>query len=779
MSAPIDDLLYEDDDEDETMDDVDMAGGFVQPPVSMGIVPPPGNVIAPPQMIAPPVGVIAPPLATMAAPIAYTPSPTGPPQMSSEDKIKKLFQLIQVRFPDKYKPVYEEVRTRRVGLKNDLNFILDILKRALGYTIFSVLCQEVGGFPTAAPTPPRTFPTPVTMKAEPVAAVPPPQTTFPTPSRPAVSAQPQQPPQPTIRATPTPAPVPAQSTDPNDKIRFARQLLTHSSQCTLPPGTQCQVSQCVKKCDDIKRFFKHSLTCGKGRECSHCEQLRMLVKLHATECSVAGHERCPIPFCDSMRPNANASRPTAPKEQPPSPHTTIPKDEPVKTPANPVKPVVAAAPTPQPTPTPQAPPPVAVEYGRILQMIFHCQTCNQSACRVPGCNESKEYMREMNNPETTVVKAKTYLQVFQHYKMCKDKPAAVHKACPVCSIGLQPLPYATPLAPVQPTPSPGLGIKRPSMSSSSPRSPKKQKPTPTPAAKISKGPTPLQTASVVETYDLTEELAPTNVNDLRREADVLTHTNIDPQAEKRIMLAGVPPKVKQLAPKREGWNELFQHHGLQQTMARALMANGLHAQPSEDVTEVMGLALHEYLKQVLEEMVEIAKQRNDVYSNSIPRRTPQPPPTQPTKTAVEILRLSSDEHFNRQMQADQALRSELLEEGRKDESADKDKSKRRKGKTQKNAAPASGKKDLMDKDEEDMDIDELARKDLKIKLLQEGSVMLEGRVNTSIAPNARRNKHEIQVTMEDAEYWLRSQKPYIDAKLFCRAAAARIHTKNL
>ncbi|KAF0697492.1 Aste57867_11802 [Aphanomyces stellatus] len=802
MSAPIDDLLYDDDDDDDiSMGDTEMTGGFVQPPVAMGLVSPPGAVLAPPQIIAPPVGVIAPPLAAMAAPIAYTPSPTGPPQMSSEEKIKKLFQIIQTQHPDKYKPVYDEVRTRRVGLKNDLNFILDILKRALGEPLYSLLVQQVGGFPTAA-TPPRTFPTQpaATMKTEPSSIPMPmpvqPPTTFPTPvvSRPAMpqpvqAAQPVAQPVAPIRQTvaPTPAaPVSAQSAEANDKIKFARQLLTHASTCTLMSG-QCQ----VKKCDDIKRFFKHSLTCGKGRECNHCEQLRMLVKLHATECTVGGTDHCPIPFCDSMRPSATSARQAAIKEPPPPSPKPMEeesiKKQPMAMPTKPASTPAAATPSPMHAPTPQAPPPVAVEYGRILQMIFHCQTCSAgAACRVPGCAESKDYMREMNNPDTSVIKAKTYLQVFTHYKMCKEKQPMVHKACPVCSIGLQPLPYpssaavATPLASAQ-TPPPGMS-KRPS--TSSPRSPngsaKKQKPMPTSALKKASQAT-YQAPSAIETYDLQEELAPTNANDLRREADVLTHTNIDPQAEKRIMLAGVPPKAKQLAPKRESWNELFQHAGLQQTMARALAAGGVQAgHASDEVTEVMGLALHEYLKQALEEMVEIAKQRNDAYGNSIPRKTPPPPPTQPTKTAVEILRMSSDEHFNRQMQVDQALRSELLEEGRKDESADKDRSNKRRKSKAKNAAPsASAKKDWMDKDEEDMDVDELARKDLKMKLLHEGTIMLDGRVNTSIAPTARRNKQEYQISMEDAEYWLRSQKPYIDAKLFCRAAAARIHSKNV
>ncbi|RHY11865.1 hypothetical protein DYB25_004358 [Aphanomyces astaci] len=787
MSAPIDDLLYDDDDDDDictthrdshielttiiAMEDTGMAaGGLAQQPVAMGMLAPPSAVLAPQQMLVqPPVGVIAPPHSAMATPIAYTPSPTGsPPATTPEEKIKNLFQLIHKRFPEKYKPLHDEVRNRPMVVKATM---------------------------------PRTFPTQPTMKAEPVATIPFSQSTAvsyqaaPAPSRP--MAPPQRAPTPVVAA-------PANTPEANGKIRFARQLLAHSATCTSNSG-ECKA---FAKCEDIKRFFKHTVTCTAGRECNHCEQLRTLVKLHATDCAVGPRDRCPIPFCDNMRLNVIAvatpqrqvpvkeQQPTSPpramhddhgesmKKQPAAAQPPVPSQQPVS---------VSHSTTPQPQQQQQQPH-MATNYGHILQMILHCQQCTlSSGCGVPGCADSKDVMRETQNPGTTMIKAKTFLQVMGHFKQCANKAI-----CPVCSVGMQPVPFA-----VAPQPSTTAPASTPAASPSpsgkytatSPRSPreggpaKKAKASPATAAPTSaaKKATVMsyqqQThPGAIETYDLTEELAPTNANDLRLEADVLTHTSIDPQAEKRIMLAGVPPRAKQLAPKKETWSELFQHHGLQQTMAKALVAGGLQAQLGDDVIEVMGLALHEYLKQVLEEMVEVAKQRNDVYANSIPRKQPPPPSNQPTKTAVEILRLSSDEHFNRQMQTDQALRSELLEEGRKDESADKDKNKRRKGKANPKAAPSSSsasKKDLIDKDEEDMDIDELARKDLKLKLLQEGSVMLEGRVNTSIAPNARRNKHEVQVTMEDAEYWLRSQKPYVDAKLFCRAAAARIHAKNL
>lgn len=81
-----------------------------------------------------------------------------------------------------------------------------------------------------------------------------------------------------------------------EKIQFAKKLLFHASTCALPPGV-CQ----VKKCDDVRRVFKHSVSCGGAGSCSHCEQLKGLVKYHVKECVAGANEHCAIPFCDGLR----------------------------------------------------------------------------------------------------------------------------------------------------------------------------------------------------------------------------------------------------------------------------------------------------------------------------------------------------------------------------------------------------------------------------------------------------------------------------------------------
>lgn len=94
----------------------------------------------------------------------------------------------------------------------------------------------------------------------------------------------------------SPSATPATKNEQLEKIQFAKKLLFHASTCTLSPGV-CQ----VKKCDDVRRVFKHSVSCGGARSCSHCEQLKGLVKYHAKECVTGANEHCSIPFCDGLR----------------------------------------------------------------------------------------------------------------------------------------------------------------------------------------------------------------------------------------------------------------------------------------------------------------------------------------------------------------------------------------------------------------------------------------------------------------------------------------------
>ncbi|KAF1334690.1 hypothetical protein FI667_g1535, partial [Globisporangium splendens] len=276
------------------------------------------------------------------------------------------------------------------------------------------------------------------------------------------------------------------------------------------------------------------------------------------------------------------------------------------------------------------------------------------------------------------------------------------------------------------------------------------------------------------------DLIQAGVADIRKEADVLTHTSIDLSSERRTMMDGTLRRrlnSEHLPCKKEEWVEkdLFNSAMLRNQMREIGRRCGVHI--GNHTNEVMSYALHEYLKQVIEEMVEISKQRCDLEAQALEQlqKSEDDSGTKHVElTATDILRVSCEDSFSRLRQEDLALRSRLLEDAKREELAEKERAKKRK-------KVDRSKLNQEEKDEAEMDIEELAVKDLKDRLLQEdkdGVVKVDGRVNESISTKFTR-KLDNQVTMEDATYWLQNQKPYISPKLFVRAEAARIVTKSL
>uniref|UniRef100_M4BUB4 histone acetyltransferase n=1 Tax=Hyaloperonospora arabidopsidis (strain Emoy2) TaxID=559515 RepID=M4BUB4_HYAAE len=650
-----------------------------------------------------------------------------------------------------------------------------------------------------------------------------------------------------------------------EKILFAKRLLSHAATCSLSHGV-CQ----VKKCDDVRRVFKHSLSCGGANGCSHCEQLKGLVKYHAKECAVGIVEHCSIPFCDGLRRTYAQSQAAAvaklkvaqaggmvesdddddntplssavskakkqakaksPKNMPArgvvaqplkrkgsitsltrTNSSTSPGPSVVATPPNAT--TTAAASSAVPASAGAKPPQKNVtanmtqEYGRLLQLILHVEKCTTSACAVgEECAESKTIMKQMASPNPPV-RAKTYKQVYGHYKTCVAKNNTAN--CPMCKIGL---------LPILPTPSPALSphaqtsfktLITPSASavacstvatfplsadsnkrgnsavSPTPRSPiKKQRTNSTSRMKTTAVEVAAQIASASDLVN--QELAQASVMDIRSEADVLTHTDVELGTERRIMMEGGPRRVRmeeQLPCRKEDWVEkdLFNSEKLRGQMREAARRSGVEL--GSQTSEVMAYALHEYLKQVMEEMVEIAKQRGDSQAQSFEalqnaRRVGAAMDgrwgNRMELSATDILRVSCEDSFTKLAQEDLMLRSQLLEDARREEQIEKERAKKRK-------KVDRSKLNQDERDEAEMDIEELAVKDLKERLLQqdkEGVVRVTGRVNESISVKYASRMPDNQVTMEDANYWLLSQKPYIRPKLFLRAEAARIVTKSL
>ncbi|TYZ62946.1 hypothetical protein PybrP1_003326 [[Pythium] brassicae (nom. inval.)] len=674
-----------------------------------------------------------------------------------------------------------------------------------------------------------------------------------------------------------------------EKIEFAKKLLFHASTCTLASGV-CQVT----KCDDVRRVFKHSASCGGARSCSHCEQLKGLVKYHAKECLVAASDHCTIPFCDGLRrayltaaavqaakkaPTAasagagskaggtsdddddntplssavskakkNAVKAKSPKASPtvrPSAVSAVPsssaaaakKKTPVPSPATASKPsatATTAATTTAPTTTtttttttpaastaaanaskPAAPAKTAVtanmtvEYGRLLQLILHVQKCTATVCPVGDeCTEAKALLREINSPNAPP-RAKTYKQVYSHHKVCLAKNNTGN--CPMCKIGMRPIlqadtsPLASPASQTTPTSasnapassssaasaagggsSPSSGKRSNSTVTPSPRSPSKKPRTGGGNSRVKSAaplPDPAQSASGAEQPGL--DLAQASIADIRREADVLTHTTIDVGSERRAMADSALRRRADVAPellpcKKEEWLEtdLFKPGVLRAQMQALAQRTGV--QLGAHSSDVMAYALNEYLKQVIEEMVAVSKQRCDVQARALAARDAADMATAVAAgkhvevTATDILRVSCEDSFARLRQEDLALRARLLEDAKREELAEKERAKKRK-------KVDRSRLNQEEKDEAEMDIEELAVKDLKDRLLQEdkdGVVRVDGRVNESIAGKFARRLDQ-QVALEDATYWLQSQKPYISPKLFARAEAARIVTKSL
>ncbi|CAI5724276.1 unnamed protein product [Peronospora destructor] len=653
-----------------------------------------------------------------------------------------------------------------------------------------------------------------------------------------------------------------------EKIVFAKRLLSHAATCSHVHGV-CQ----VKKCDDVRRVFKHSLSCGGANGCSHCEQLKGLVKYHAKECAVGIADHCSIPFCDGLRrlyaqnqatlaAKAKAAQALGARREVGSDDdddntplssavNKAKKHAKAKSPKNtPVRGVIAQplkrkgsnasltrtnssgspgsflgllppnATTPAAATTAISSPAVVKpqqknvtanmtqEYGRLLQLILHVEKCTTCACPVgEECAESKAIMKQMSSPNPPA-RAKTYKQVYGHYKTCVAKNNTTN--CPMCKIGLLPiLPAPSPtlsphqligaktsIAPsintitagmaVASSPSGMLNKRGSNAVPLTPRSPLKK-----PRMNSTSRGKPMMAEivpQIIAASDLvSQELAQASVADICKEADVLTHTHIELSTERRIMMEGGVRRARmaeQLPCQKEEWVEkdLFNSEKLRAQMRKAGRRAGVEL--GAQTSEVMAYALHEYLKQVMEEMVEIAKQRGDSQAKSLEalqkiQRVGAPMDdrlgNRMELSATDILRVSCDDSFSKLRQEHLGLRLQLLEDARREEQTEKERAKKRK-------KVDRSKLNQDERDEAEMDVEELALKDLKEHLLQQdkaGVVKVDGRVNESISMKYAPRVADSQVTLEDANYWLLSQKPYIRPKLFVRAEAARIVTKSL
>ncbi|KUF93818.1 hypothetical protein AM587_10010442 [Phytophthora nicotianae] len=871
MSAPIDDLLFGGDDSGDEDDMNTSMRSFSGVPLAAAVAPP-GGLLAPvSKPITPPAG--ATPIRPQPQPLAPTPAPAvsavpvaTPAKQSpgsGQQMFQQMFALLKQMLPvEQYAALHSEMRK---GNGNDIKSIVDIIKRIAGDAIFSSVIQKMDLT--------RTFPTNNTPEcsddhcvtesygycsehaayccctadsrcgacgdagvdccADYEADI---DSSISRDSQHAASedwATTTGTATTTTTSPPNAASAVAQSrNEALEKIMFAKRLLSHAATCSLGHGV-CQ----VKKCDDVRRVFKHSLSCGGTNGCSHCEQLKGLVKYHAKECAVGITDHCSIPFCDGLRrtyaqnqatlaakakaaqaagvrrgagsddDDDNTPLSSAVKAKK-NAKTKSPKNAPLKRkvsnaslprtnssspgPSTVSTPTITSASTPAKPQQKNVTANMTQEYGRLLQLILHVEKCTTVACPVgEECAESKAIMKQMSSPNPPA-RAKTYKQVYGHYKTCLAKNNTAN--CPMCKIGLLPIlpaipapspPAVKPFVPTVSTTAPSVtsspsgALKRNSTAvSPTPRSPlKKPRTNSTSRGKATAAEVAALSAAASEL--VSQELAQASVADIRKEADVLTHTNIELGTERRIMMEGVRRvrMAEQLPCKKEEWVEkdLFNSEKLRAQVSEVSRRSGV--QLGGQSSDVMAYALHVYLKQVIEEMVEISKQRGDSQAQALDalQKTQRAGGGHMELTATDILRVSCEDSFNTLRQEDLARRSQLLEDAKREEQIERERAKKRK-------KVDRSKLNQDERDEAEMDIEELAVKDLKDRLLQQdksGVVKVDGRVNESISARYAPRQMDNQVTMEDANYWLLSQKPYIRPKLFVRAEAARIVTKSL
>lgn len=133
-----------------------------------------------------------------------------------------------------------------------------------------------------------------------------------------------------------------------------------------------------------------------------------------------------------------------------------------------------------------------------------------------------------------------------------------------------------------------------------------------------------------------------------------------------------------------------------------------------------------------------------------------------------------DADFKELQLKDAALRRGLLEETRA-ESLEREQAKKRK----KSDRP---KADILDDEEGNKDLYELSVKDLKDKLAKqqdEGSAIILGGVNTSVAPDSYRPVFNSRISLQETQYFLDQGLPSVRPEVFCRASAAAIYASKV
>lgn len=466
-------------------------------------------------------------------------------------------------------------------------------------------------------------------------------------------------------------------------------------------------------------------------KCHQCVRYLPIIKAHIQYFCTCKGTGCLALYCDQMRNAVSSRKPVS--EKPPLAPAAMKLESGPQSVQN----------TPKNT--------QVMKYGLYLQHWLHARSCISRNCpRGKECTDTKAIVVELTrDPNSLSQVARHYKYVINHYQGCKIK-----EECPVCKMAIQ---------------SAGSVVRGTITDPSSSK-----------GSRLSNGNGTTSAQHTVPPADLIQ----VHVSDLRRESDAVTHTPVDLSEEKVRMLAGVPPSLdpqyvstpNALESKKESFTKtnLFNAVQMKQRIERIGSKYGVMVRP--DATQCLTLALQNYLKHVLEELVINSQLRNNVHLPlSLPKGTTTTLRMVREPTALVKMQLQLQEEMMHVKTRDVALRKTLLSQANEEDLLSKERARKRR-KNDKGRSTINENEEIVETSTCAL---ELAEKDLKKRLFAEhsrGTTRSLGSVNLSLVPNQESaSKHRI--TMADAIHYLRSNSNSVRPEIYCRAEAAMLlHT---
>ena len=91
------------------------------------------------------------------------------------------------------------------------------------------------------------------------------------------------------------------SEEAREEARLTKSLKLHNE--LLKHALSCRNPICSANCTKMKALLHHGATCKKHArgDCSTCLSIWALLQIHAGQCRVPSHKKCPVPRCADLR----------------------------------------------------------------------------------------------------------------------------------------------------------------------------------------------------------------------------------------------------------------------------------------------------------------------------------------------------------------------------------------------------------------------------------------------------------------------------------------------